>query len=178
MSHSIDPTGIGMRKSAQISACGTFRYGLGRDWSVGRPSRWLLFVMLNPSTADADVDDPTIRRCMGFAHAHGFNGLAVVNLYAYRSPSPRALRDAGWPIGPENDANIAAAASEAHGVCLAWGSFAARTPRAGQVLQILRANLKPGVELQCLDTTGDGHPKHPLYLSSALRLKPFEVRHA
>ena len=94
---------IATRKQAVLSDCGTYRYRLWRKWGCGSP---LLFVMLNPSTADAEVDDATIRRCLGFADAHGFGELEVVNLYAYRATDPADLKRAGYPVGPDNDAHI------------------------------------------------------------------------
>lgn len=171
-----------MLKTAQISDCGRFRYRLGRDWSGvfgQRPSspRVLLFVMLNPSTADDVEDDQTIRKCIAYAKAHDFNAISVVNLYAFRATEPGDLKIAGWPVGPANDENIMSEAMKSAGICLAWGVFASRTPRAGQVIKLLQ-RAAPDTPLQCLDVSKDGHPKHPLYLSGALRLKPFEVHHA
>ncbi len=155
-------------KHAVISACGKFRYRLWRKWGEGSP---LLFVMLNPSTADADVDDPTIRRCIRFAQAHGFGELEVVNLYAYRATDPRDLRRAGYPVGPENDDHIAAAARESAAVCLAWGANVAGLERPKIVLPKLR---RLGVKLQCLRITRSGYPQHPLMLPSSCRLMPFD----
>lgn len=159
-----------MNRTATLSQCGHFRYRLTRWWGDGKT---LLWVMLNPSTADADQDDPTIRKCIRFAKAHGYDALQVVNLFAYRATSPRDLRDAGWPVGPENDDWIQDAAWEADGICLAWGAFASRTPRAGEVIRLLRkASATP---LQCLHVTQDGHPSHPLYLPGDTRLRPFPL---
>lgn len=87
--------------TAGISECGTYRYWLCREWSPGLDS--LVWLMLNPSTADATQDDPTIRRCMGFARRWGYGGITVVNLYAYRATNPRDLLTAADPVGPEND---------------------------------------------------------------------------
>jgi hypothetical protein len=115
-----------MLRHATISDCGKFRYRLFRKWGCGSP---LLFVMLNPSTADGEKDDATIRRCLRFAMAHDFGELEVVNLFAYRATDPKELRRAGYPVGPENDQHITDAVREAAAVCLAWGSNAAGLER-------------------------------------------------
>lgn len=94
-----------MIRSASLSGCGTFRYDLGRVWDPGNPRR-VLWVMLNPSTADADVDDPAIRRCVAFSKREGAGGLTVTNLFAFRASNPAALVDASDPVGPENDAPL------------------------------------------------------------------------
>src|SRR5437870_4841901 len=106
--------------SAVISPCGKFRYRLTRQWGEGAA---LPFVMLNPSTADAEQDDPTIRKCVGFAKRMGYDGIEVVNLYAYRATKPADLKKAGYPRGPENDRHIEAALVESHAnsVICAWG---------------------------------------------------------
>lgn len=127
-----------MIRTAVLSACGRFRYRLGRQWGEGGV---LLFVMLNPSTADADVDDATIRRCVKFAQAHGFGALEVVNLYAFRATDPKDLRRAGYLAGPENDAHIAAAASECAAICVAWGANAAELERPQIVQMAVKAGL-------------------------------------
>ena len=157
-----------MKRTAQLSPCGTFRYRLGRAW--GDATRPLVFIMLNPSTADADIDDATIRRCVKFAQAHDFSAIDVVNLFAYRATKPEDLRRAGYPIGPDNDLHIADAAFGAGAVCLAWGSNVANLERPQIVLPYLRSL---GIELQCLRITRSGYPQHPLMLPSSCRLMPF-----
>jgi len=154
---------------ATFSACGRFRYRLSRTWRPGPP---LLFVMLNPSTADAREDDPTLRRCLGFAQRAGFGALEVVNLFAYRATDPRDLRAAGYPVGPRNDEHIAAAVRDSAAVCLAWGSNATRLARAAEVLVLLRElRARP----QCLRLTRGGCPQHPLRLPADCVLRPFPV---
>src|SRR5262249_14212908 len=98
-----------VRRAAVISDCGRYRYSLTRRWGDAAEPR-ALFVMLNPSTADAEQDDPTIRRCIGFAKAWGMGSLEVVNLYALRATDPAALLSAPDPIGPKNDTMITSAA--------------------------------------------------------------------
>lgn len=152
---------------ATFSACGRFRYRLGRRWGPGPP---LLFVMLNPSTADGRKDDPTLRRCLGFSQRAGFDALEVVNLFAYRATDPSDLRAAGYPVGLRNDEHIAAAVRDSAAVCLAWGAHAARLARATEVLDLLRGlDARP----QCLRLTRDGCPQHPLRLPSNCVLRQF-----
>lgn len=148
-----------MRRGAVLSGCGAFRYRLTRAW-VAQPQRVLCFVMLNPSTADAEADDPTIVKCIGFAQRLGFDGIDVVNLFAYRATAPRDLRKAGYPVGPENDAWIRAAANDADVVVCAWGSNARGLSRPDAVLELLREeDRKPMVLGRC----NDGTPAHPLF---------------
>ena len=85
---------------ALLSSCGTYRYRLWRYWHTEREP--LIFIMLNPSTADAMQDDPTIRKCIGFAKRLGFGGIEVVNLFAYRATDPRDLRANGYQVGPDD----------------------------------------------------------------------------
>jgi hypothetical protein len=106
---------------ADLSPCGTYRYLLGRR--VGEGDRTALFMMLNPSTADATEDDPTIRRCTGFARREGCGVLEVVNLFAYRATDPAELRTAPDPVGPANDHHIKAALGRVALVVVAWGAL-------------------------------------------------------
>src|SRR3989449_11540410 len=115
-----------MRTDACFSRCGTYRYALWRRWAAGPQ---VLFVMLNPSTADAQRDDPTIRRCIGFARRWGCGGIEVVNLFALRATDPRRLRYTRDPVGPENVAHLARAAGRASLVGAAWGADPAARSR-------------------------------------------------
>ena len=146
----------GNGSSATISACGTYRYTLDRWW--GNDGVSAVFVMLNPSTADADQDDPTIRRCLGFARAWQCDYLTVVNLFALRSTDPAALLAHPDPIGPENDDAIMKAVACADYVVAAWGVHGSIRGRGVAVRQLI---LKP---LRCLGLTKSGHPRHPLYV--------------
>jgi len=119
------------------------------------------FVLLNPSTADETRDDPTVRRCIGFARSLGYGALEVVNLYAYVATDPTELRRAGYPVGRSNDRHIEAAVWECERVVLAWGVHAARLERTGEVLRLLQ---RMQVEPHCLRVTASGHPEHPLRL--------------
>lgn len=157
-----------MERTALLSPCGKYRYRLGRRWADG-PT--LLYVMLNPSTADAQVDDATIRRCIGFAQAESFGALEVVNLFAYRTPHPVALKSAGFPAGPDNDGHITAAAKSAGAVCVAWGAQPEALPR----IQVVMPLLWPHHEPQCLAITRSGFPSHPVRLPKTCRLRPFSL---
>ncbi len=150
--------------SAVISDCTKYRYWLERDKGVNP----LVFVMLNPSTADAELDDPTIRRCRRFAADNGYTGIVVVNLYAFRATKPKDLFLATDPIGLYNNRYIDEAA-RAGDVCCAWGANA-DLARAEDVINIIRA---AGCNPKCLGTTKDGSPRHPLYVKADQKLINF-----
>lgn len=157
--------------SAEISLCGTYRYTLTRPRRVEHPDRGTaLFCMLNPSTADATLDDPTIRRCRGFADSWGCAGITVVNLYALRSTNPDALWAHTDPVGPENDLWLRRVAREHGDVVCAWGTKA-REDRVRQAVEILRS---AGARLWCLGKTKAGHPRHPLYVRGDQPMEAWE----
>jgi hypothetical protein len=150
--------------NATISPCGKYRYWLERKWGPGTPQ---VFVMLNPSTADASEDDPTIRRCMGFARREGAGGLIVVNLFGLRATDPKELDGARDRVGPDNATNIGlaliGAAATRRPVICAWGANKHAPSQAG-ILHRRADDI--GAELKCLGLTKSGAPKHPLYLSA------------
>lgn len=148
-----------VRKSASISADGVYRYELRRTW--GDPERIVCWIMLNPSTADADIDDPTIRRCVGFAQRWGFGGIIVKNLFALRATDPAALKAHPDPIGPENNYWLLDGGPDHRMTICAWGVHGALNDRAIQVVRLLNAG---GRQLRHLGLTKAGHPRHPLYL--------------
>lgn len=153
-----------IQRSAVISDDGLYRYRLDRWWgpeSEGMGSTRLPFVMLNPSTADADVDDPTIRRCMGFARREGFNGITVVNLGAGRATNPDDWAAMEDPEGPENLAYLVDVAETAGQIVAAWGAHPHALNQGAFVLRILRDE---GIPVLCLGTTKAGAPRHPLYI--------------
>lgn len=153
--------------TAEISPCGLYRYRLTRTWGNAAP---LLFVMLNPSTADASDDDPTIRRCIGFARREGAGGIVVANLFAFRSTDPTALEIAPDPIGPDNARWIETCVRETSGpIVAAWG---ASVPKRLDLLVHMRiVALLPLDRLRCLGWTASGAPRHPLYLPAAATLE-------
>jgi hypothetical protein len=144
--------------TADFSPCGRYRYGLTRRWAEGDAVLW---IMLNPSTADANVLDPTIRRCVAFSQAWGFGALEVANLFALRSPYPDALYESEQPVGVRNDHAIGAATSRCRLIVAAWGVHGALRGRGRDVGRMLVEYCSAPV---CLGTTKDGHPRHPLYL--------------
>lgn len=155
--------------TADLSEDGLYRYELTRRWSPGMLLRW---VMLNPSTADALVDDPTIRRCCGFAKAWNFAGIVVHNLYALRATDPKALRSHPDPVGPENNRYLSQSPMHySDGVICAWGANA----EVERERAVVRMFADSRTELYCLGTTKAGRPKHPLYLPATARAVPFGV---
>ncbi|CDY79414.1 hypothetical protein BGLT_02195 [Caballeronia glathei] len=130
-----------------------------------------MFLMLNPSTADATLDDPTIRRCRSFAAAWGMDGITVANLYALRSTDPAGLWLHADPIGPENDDHLYELAVTHGRVVCAWGANA-RADRVAAVVHLLR---HAGAQLTCLGTTKSGAPRHPLYVRGDQPLMEFKA---
>ena len=148
-----------------------YRYLLTRIWNpTVKP---LVFVMLNPSTADALEDDATIRRLTGkegFARQLGAGGVVVVNLFALRSTDPRALIRHRDPVGPHNDRFIRRAVSLGSTVIAAWGAATVAGERGRQVATELADR---GVALHCLGLTAFGQPRHPLYLPKTAVVEPY-----
>lgn len=146
-----------------------YRYLL---WRSGR--RRVVFIMLNPSTADETKDDPTIRRCRGYARDWGFDGVIIANIFAYRSTDPKALYELADPVGPENDRYILNAAAQSAGpVVCAWGGHGKLNSRGAHVAKLLRdAGHKPmafGFTQAKKNVTPQ--PWHPLYLPADLKLQ-------
>jgi hypothetical protein len=160
-----------MKRSAVISEDGLYRYELRRVWDPLKPL--INFVLLNPSKADAQIDDQTVRRLIRFARTWGFGGIIVTNLYAYRSTNPRKLWDVIDPVGPENERYLKAAAQEADKVVCAWGANAS-LERAEDVRRLLLhardGAFIPNV-LYCFGKTKGLGPKHPLRLNSNTELR-------
>ena len=153
------PIVSGLTASAIITECGRYRYELRRVWDPKGPL--LEFVMLNPSTADGDVDDPTIRRCIGFARRWGYGGIVVRNLYAYRATNPDMLANVDDPIGPENRDYLANQVADC--TVVAWGAHPAAVGWwQGYPYDITAALKRP--EWLCLGLTSSGMPRHPLYI--------------
>jgi hypothetical protein len=147
------------RKWAVFSEDRRYRYELGRRWADGDLLDW---VMLNPSTADEDQDDPTIRRCIGFARDWGYAGVRICNLFAAPSTDPAALMNYyAAPWGVDNPEYLAHA--EGPVTMCAWGSHRSVDLRVGDVAWIALLRRRPA-RLMCLGINKDGHPKHPLYV--------------
>lgn len=147
-------------QAAVISPCGQYRYVLRRGWLTS-DAAVVCFVMLNPSTADAALDDPTIRRCIRFAQDWGFGQLAVVNLFALRATDPGEISSHPNPVGPLNDMWIDRVVGDprVEKVVAAWGNHGSHRGRGDSVMQRLRA-MKP---VHAFAITGLGEPIHPLY---------------
>jgi hypothetical protein len=154
--------------NAEISACGKYRWWLTREWDSGEGQ--ICWIMLNPSTADASNDDPTIRKCIKFSRAWGYRSLIVVNLFALRTPSPTEMKRASMPIGAENDSHILRAASEAQIVVAAWGKDGSFKNRGFNVAQMVNQR---GIPLWCLKKAKDGAPWHPLYVRDDTQPMPY-----
>ena len=146
--------------SAIISDCGKYRYRLTRNLLTISDTGPIVFVMLNPSTADAAEDDPTIRRCMGFATSWSCDELIVVNLYALRATNPAELWKAHDPFGPDNYMHLGSVLSTYKTAVCAWGANA-RPEAADQFRRLAQFH---GAKLYSLGETKSGAPKHPLYL--------------
>lgn len=154
---------------ANFSEDGRYRYLLGRH--ISDAPRRLLFIMLNPSSADANKSDSTITRCINFARNWGYGTMEVVNLFAFRTPYVKALRQADDPIGAYNDAWIRRALHEADEVVLAWGNHGAYKNRSQAVRRMAIDANQP----YHLGLNKTGEPKHPLYLRSDT--KPVQYAH-
>jgi len=156
--------------TAWFSEDQAYRYLLTR-W-LGDEPKVMTWIMLNPSTADAFTDDPTIRRCIRFARREGCGTIRVVNLFAYRATDPRELSAPGRdPVGPDND-RFLDEHTQASLVVAAWGAGGTLNGRAREVGGRLAA---AGTRLNCLGVTKDGHPRHPLYVRSDAPLIPWEA---
>jgi hypothetical protein len=161
-------------RGAVIDDTGDYRYALWRAWDANLP--WLLWVMLNPSKADALKDDLTICKCVGFSKLWGYGGLYVVNLFALRSTDPKALYSAADPVGPRNDEYIREAADECEGAVCAWGAHGALRDRNAHVKYLVRQFVRGPV--WCLGLTKEGEPRHPGRLGYSTARVPFIERAA
>lgn len=156
---------------AVFSDCERYRYRLWRAWDPSKPR--LVWCMLNPSTADETVLDPTLRRVDDYTKRWGYGAFDVVNIFAWRATDPRQLALVGDPVGPDNETQILWAATPAHRVVVGWGT--PKTPlvreQARRVAQLLTAYRRT----VCLRTNKDGSPVHPLYQPAALEMQHWEA---
>ena len=148
---------------------GRYRYALWRTWSAYNPR--IAFILLNPSTADEERNDPTIRRCIGFARAWKFGSVEVVNLFAHRATDARELLKMDDPVGDENDLLLIHAVERCSTVVVGWGTRGTLLGRDSQVLSLLAGRK----DVFCLGITKDGQPRHPLYMKGDTILVPFCV---
>jgi len=150
-------------RSASFSRCGLYRYSLTRRWDTGTGR--CVFIGLNPSTADVGLDDPTIRRCMGFTQYWGFSEMVMVNLFAYRTPHPKLLKKALDPEGPNNRRAVRRSCQSASLVIAAWGAHGTFLNQAQKL-----SNIWSQFPVQCFGTTKSGQPLHPLYQRADAKL--------
>lgn len=150
------------KRIVYFSPCRTYRYWLEIRWASG--GRALNFLMLNPSTADEQTNDPTVERCERRARMWGYPAVIITNLFAFRATDPQVMKAADEPIGPDNDAHILQAYAESALTIAAWGQHGRHLDRARDV----RKRVLGGMPLTCLKQT-TGEPWHPLYLSYSLQ---------
>lgn len=190
-----------INKGAIISQCGRYRYRLWREWRIHpETAQWdmwadddgapvldgagqqlgdplsCVFVMLNPSTADGNEDDPTIRRCVGFAKRFKFDRLEVVNLFAFRATNPRdllALNHNDDPVGDRNERAVEQALEDAGMIVCAWGAHGGHLGQDQTMLGWIDRHNHRGAPVVALGLTKDGRPKHPLYLPADSAAMPF-----
>lgn len=156
-------------RGATISPCGRYRSHLSRVWNPNKP--YALFVMLNPSIADALVDDPTIRRCVGFARSWRFGGAVVVNLFQLRATDPKVLLQTDEKNPDICDEVIWGAMRKAGVIVAAWGALHPKL--AYRAFQFHRLAQKQGGAVKCFGLTKGAWPRHPLYLPSDAQLQPY-----
>lgn len=153
-----EPVREELERFASISRCKRYRFALMRAW-VPDPQRYVMFVGLNPSTADGMIEDPTLRRCIGFARDWGFDGLWLGNLFAYRATDPKDIPDdLAEAVGPQNVDPWLSWMRKNSALCVAaWGAHPAAARRVPAVVGLLG-------DVHALGLTQDGHPRHPLYM--------------
>lgn len=151
-------------KGALLSSCRQYRYVLWRIWDTTKPT--VMFICLNPSTADEQDDDKTVIRCINFAKSWGYGGLYMTNLFAYRSTDKSILYSIKTPIGEQNDSYIFEYTKKADKVIAAWGNDGCHLNRSQCISQLIP-------HLFCLEINQTGEPKHPLYANGSLTPKPY-----
>jgi hypothetical protein len=157
-----------LENDAVISDCEKYRYLLRRVWDHAKPRA--LFIMLNPSTADAKVDDPTIRSCVRLARGLGYGSIEVVNIFGWRATDPAELPKQPDPIGPMNERIVVAAIGRCDVVICAWGANAMAARKSNFICGLIRP-YRPVP--YCLGTTKSGSPRHPLYVKSGTALEMY-----
>jgi hypothetical protein len=151
---------VALKKDAKLSDCRKYRYSLWRIWDQSKS--YVLFIGLNPSTADEIEDDPTLIRCMNYAKSWGYGGVCMANLFAFRSTDPKVMLKANDPVGQDNDRWLVELSQKAGLVVAAWGNSGSFMGRSHQVKQLLS-------NLHCLKMNKSGEPAHPLYQKASLQ---------
>ena len=153
--------GFLVNKNATFSDCRKYRYVISRTWDGKKKT--ILFIGLNPSTADEQIDDPTIRRCINYAQNWGYGSLLMVNLFAYRATMPTELKKVKNPIGNDNDLHIKELIKKVDLTVAAWGNEGSLLNRDKEIKKIIP-------NLMCLKINKSGQPAHPLYQKKDLQL--------
>ncbi len=155
-----------MKNTAKLSECRKYRFALWRTWDDTKP--YVMFVGLNPSTADETTDDRTLTRCMSFAKSWGYGGVCMANLFAFRATAPSDMKAAKDPIGAENNDWLKKLANEAGLIVAAWGNDGAYLDRSEQVKKMLPT-------VHCLKLNKSGEPAHPLYQKANTEPVPMNI---
>ena len=155
-----------MKTDAVLSECRKYRFALWRIWDKSKPN--VMFICLNPSGADENNDDPTVRRCINYTQTWGYGGLCIGNLFAFRSTKRTELFSARDPIGKGNNEWLIKLAQESSLVVAAWGNYGAYLGRSKEVMRII-----PNLHYLKMNKTGE--PTHPLYLKKTLRPTPIKI---
>ena len=153
-----------MEKKANISKDKIYRYTLSRTWDSTKPT--VLFIGLNPSIADENIDDPTITRCINFAKDWGYGTLLMANLFAFRSTYPKEIYLIDDPIGKDNDHYILECVKQSNLIIACWGNNGTYMDRE-KIIKELVPNL------YCLQKNKNGTPHHPLRLPRDINPIPF-----
>lgn len=153
-----------MKIGALLSEDRKYRYVLWRIWGETKPS--VMFIGLNPSTADEKEDDPTIRRCINFAKDWGYGSIFMTNLFALRSTRPKKLYSSSNPVGIDNDRYLIEYADKSELIIACWGNHGSFQNRSNEVAKLIN-------NLCCLEINKSGEPKHPLYIKKDVEIKPF-----
>lgn len=179
-----DLLSVRLGRHTVLSECRKYRYTLWREWRLphGLPyplplhtaSEFVMFIGLNPSTADETKDDPTIRKCVGFAKRWGYGALCMTNLFAFRATQPKDMMAQERAVGPDNIAWLRKCAEQASLVVAAWGTKGSFRHQDRVVENYLKHLAhKP---LKCLRKTKDGYPEHPLYVPYEKAVESYEAR--
>ena len=158
-----------IKKRAIFSPCQTYRYSLTRIWNENK--KLILFIGLNPSTADETSDDPTIRKCMHYAYQWGFGGLIMVNLFAFRATLPNDLKKSKFPVGKNNNQFIINAILESEMAVVAWGNDGQLYGRDKEVLEFIPNPM-------CININKTGLPAHPLYQKNDASPKSYNNKYS
>ena len=156
-----------IERDALFSTDRQYRYILWRHWDMFN-ERYVMFIGLNPSTADETNDDPTIRRCIKFAQDWGYGAICMTNLFAFRATDPKVMKCANDPVGPANDDILIKSANKASAIIAAWGVHGSHLGRDKKIMRMIPF-------IGCLGVTKDGFPRHPLYLPKTTKPQDFKL---